>query len=308
MGPHPPLQFPRRRPVMAINRCRQACARTAGSFSLVILGLVVYLTKSAAQEAPIGPPHDSGQSITAAFEGWFPNPDGTFSILFGYFNRNGKQELDIPIGPSNKIEPGGPDQGQPTHFLPGRGWGVFTITVPKDFGSTKLVWTIAANGVTTQVPASLSDLWQVSPFHDATGNTPPWIGFDDAGPFANGPRGQSTSLTAHAGHPVQLTVWVADDANVVPGAAHPNTPPVTLTWSKFRGPGTVTFGNKQPLIEPAEFAAPPKTAFRGKAITTATFGEPGEYILEIVANDWSGEGGHGFQCCWSNAQVKISVK
>jgi len=27
-----------------------------------------------------------------------------------------------------------------------------------------------------------------------------------------------------------------------------------------------------------------------------------------VANDWSGDGGRGFQCCWSNAQVKVSVK
>ena len=83
------------------------------------------------------PPHDSGQSVTPAFEGWFANADGTFSILYGYFNRNMKQELDIPIGPDNKIEPSGPDQGQPTHFLTRRQWGVFTVTVPKDFGSNK---------------------------------------------------------------------------------------------------------------------------------------------------------------------------
>ena len=81
------------------------------------------------------PPHDSGQSVTPAFEGWFANADGTYSILFGYFNRNMKQELDIPIGPDNKIEPAGPDQGQPTHFMTRRQWGVFTVTVPKDFGS-----------------------------------------------------------------------------------------------------------------------------------------------------------------------------
>ena len=42
------------------------------------------------------------------------------------------QELDIPIGPNNRIEPGGPDMGQPTHFLPGRQWGMFTVPVPKD--------------------------------------------------------------------------------------------------------------------------------------------------------------------------------
>src|SRR5215467_1403921 len=106
-----------------------------------------------AQQTPLEPHHDSGQSVTAAFEGWFPNQDGTFSILFGYLNRNAKQELDIPVGPANRIEPDGPDQGQPTHFLPGRNWGVFTITVPKDFGSRKITWSITANGITTQVPA-----------------------------------------------------------------------------------------------------------------------------------------------------------
>src|SRR5215469_4455232 len=50
---------------------------------------------------PLEPLHESGQSVTGAYEGWFKNPDGTFSILFGYFNRNLKEEPDIPIGPNN---------------------------------------------------------------------------------------------------------------------------------------------------------------------------------------------------------------
>src|SRR5690242_12305359 len=98
-------------------------------------------TGARSQNLPLEPFHNSGQSVTAAFEGWFQNPDGTFSILIGYYNRNQQQELDIPIGPENRIEPGGPDRGQPTHFLPGRQWGVFTITVPKDFGDQQLTWT-----------------------------------------------------------------------------------------------------------------------------------------------------------------------
>ncbi len=60
--------------------------------------------------------------------------------------------------------------------------------------------------------------------------------------------------------------------------------------------------------EAAEFAAPPGTVFHGKAVTTATFTEPGEYVLHVLANDWSGEGGRGFQCCWSNAEVVVTVK
>jgi hypothetical protein len=260
-----------------------------------------------AQQLITGPPHDSGQSVTAAFEGWFSNPDGSFSLLFGYFNRNLKQELDIPIGAGNRIDPGGPDQGQPTHFLPRRQWGVFTVTVPKDFGSGQLTWTLTANGVTTVVPGSLNALWELSPFHDATGNTPPFLAFDAAGPFVQGPRGQSTSLQTGLTNPLELRLWVADDARLVPGAMRPKTPEVSITWSKFRGLGSVTFANDKPDVEPADFAAPPNTAFQGKAVTTATFSEPGEYVLHVTANDWSGEGGRGFQCCWSNAQVKVTV-
>src|SRR5689334_24388221 len=166
------------------------------------------------------PPHDSGQSVTPAFEGWFANPDGTYSILYGYFNRNMKEELDIPIGPENRIEPGGPDQGQPTHFLTRRQWGVFTVTVPKDFGTKKLTWTLTANGMTTVVPASLDLLWEINPFKDATANTPPFIGFAATGPFVQGPRGQSISVTSTVGSPFPLTVWVADDANVIRSEEH----------------------------------------------------------------------------------------
>ena len=50
------------------------------------------------KQVPVEPPHDSGQSVTGAFEGWFPNPDESFSLLFGYLNRNFKQEPDILIG------------------------------------------------------------------------------------------------------------------------------------------------------------------------------------------------------------------
>src|SRR5206468_5318616 len=88
------------------------------------------------------PARESGQSITGAFEGWFKNPDGSFSLLLGYYNRNQKQEIDIPIGPDNRIEPGGPDRGQPTHFLTGRQWGLFVVRVPADFGDNKITWTL----------------------------------------------------------------------------------------------------------------------------------------------------------------------
>jgi hypothetical protein len=261
-----------------------------------------------AQQLPFEPAHDSGQSITGAFEGWFPNADGSFSILLGYYNRNQKQEFDIAPGPENRIEPGGPDQGQPTHFLPGRQWGIFTIRVPKDFGDKKLTWTLTANGKTTTIPMSLNTLWEVEPFREASGNQPPFIGFSETGPWKQGPVGQSKSITTTLPEPADLTIWLADDANTPLAGARPRIPAVTVAWSKFRGPGQVTFANVRPAVEKADFLAPPSTKFTGKAHTTATFSEAGEYILRVVANDWSGDGGRGFQCCWSNAQMKVLVK
>jgi hypothetical protein len=258
-------------------------------------------------QLPLEPLHDSGQGVTPAYEGWFQNTDGSFSILFGYYNRNQKQDLDIPIGPNNRIDPGGPDRGQPTHFLPGRQWGLFTITVAKDFGKNKLTWTLIVNGQTTVIPASLDTLWELAPFKDATDNTPPVVSFE-GGASVQGPRPITASLTAMVANPLALKVAVSDDAKVVPGMQKPKSPPVTLTWSKFRGPGSVAFDNARPAVEKADDAAAGDAAFSGKATTLATFSEPGEYMLYLAANDWSGPGGRGFQCCWTNALVKVSVK
>ncbi len=79
---------------------------------------------------------------------------------------------------------------------------------------------------------------------------------------------------------------------------------MTVRWSKYRGPGNVVFEKERPPVDGAET----KSGFSGKATTTATFDQPGDYILHIVANDYSGEGGGGFQCCWTTAQLRISVR
>ncbi len=263
-----------------------------------------------ARPLPAEPTHDTGQSVTGAFEGWFKNSDGSFSLLFGYFNRNQKQELDIPAGTDNRFDPGLPDRGQPTHFLTGRQWGVFTVTVPADFGTQKLTWTITANHLSTTIPAKIDPLWEISPFSDAAmGNTPPVIRFSQGGASlqgpAEGPKLFSAALSAKVGTPLTLAAWVADDAKLGPGQKPPPSPPVTLTWSKYRGPGEVTFSDERPRVE--KDSEPAGAAFSGEGSTTATFSEPGDYLLLVVANDWSGEGGRGFQCCWTPAHVKVSV-
>ena len=282
--------------------------KAAGLSSAVLLAGCV---SAFGQQLPLEPFHNAGQSITGALEGWFKNPDGSFSILLGYYNRNLKQEVDIPVGANNRIEPGGPDRGQPTHFMPGRMWGVFSIKVPKDFGTAKLTWSIVANGKTTTIPISLNSLWEVSPFIDAIDNTPPFLSFepfDKGGPTVQGPLELAASLGTTLPNPVTLTAWVADDVVLSPGRQLPKTAPVSVTWSKYRGPGDVKFANNKPAVEKIEGMMPPKTKFAGKATTTATFSEPGEYILYLSVNDVSGDGGAGFQCCWTTGHVKVSVK
>ncbi len=284
-------------------------ARRSAVLRLPIVILLASWALVWGQQLPMEPPHESGQSITGAFEGWFANPDGTYSLLLGYYNRNTKRELDIPIGPNNRIEPGGPDQGQPTHLLTGRQWGVFTVTVPRDFGAKKLTWTLVANGQPTVIPMSLNPLWEVSPFIEASGNTPPFISFEEGKLGVQGPRASSTTLTTTLPNPLALTVWVADDAKLPRSATQGlRAAPVTVSWAKFRGPGNVTFANNKPAVEKAASKVTPAPEFSGKATTTAAFSEPGEYVLRVVANDASGDGGRGFQCCWTNAQVKVSVK
>jgi hypothetical protein len=263
------------------------------------------------QSLPLEPAREAGNSVTGAFEGWFPNPDGTFSLLLGYYNRNRLQEVDIPIGPNNRIEPGGPDRGQPTHFLTGRGWGMFAVKVPADFGDNKITWTLVANGKSTAIPASLKPDYEVSPFFEAgTMNTPPVLGFEEQGASVQGPRGLMTERTAKVGSPLTLTVWVSDDAKYTSSTGlkpKAGTPPVTIRWIRYRGPAGVTFAKDRPEVEKID-RKDTKAAFSGKATTTATFSEPGEYMLHVTANDFSGEGGGGFQCCWSNGVVKVTVQ
>jgi hypothetical protein len=268
---------------------------------LIVPAILMVAFATAAQSPsplPLEPVHDAGQSVTGAFEGWFQNPDGSYSLLVGYMNRNSKQVLEVPIGPNNKIEPGPADQGQPTTFIPRRQWGVFTITVPKDFGDRKLTWTITANGRTTTIPMSLNPLWIVTPYKEAgVGNTPPVVKFEPAGAtFTGPPKGIAKTLGAKAAEPLDLTVWVSDDGVRPPEAAGRGGRGLAISWSKYRGPGSVNFGNARPSIDAA-----------GKASTTATFEKPGEYIVRGQINDATGEGGGGFQCCWTNIHVKVTV-
>jgi len=254
---------------------------------------------------PLDPPRERGASITPAYEGWYPNADGSFSMLIGYYNRNTKETLEIPVGPNNRVEPGPVDQGQPTHFETGRQWGVFVIKVPKDFGAKALTWTIVSNGDAQSVPFTLNKGYPISPFKElGMGNQPPVLAFSQGGAKMTGPPADvAASFTGSVNQPVAIRVWVEDpkapgETEAPPALFGPVAKVATVSFHKFRGPGHVTFDKARIPVDQ-----------QGAMVSTAaTFDAPGEYLLRVQANDESGEGGFGFQCCWTNTYVKVAVR
>jgi hypothetical protein len=283
----------------------------AGLACAALLGGVVTVAQqpqapSARAPLPLEPSKERGGSITPAYEGWYANADGSFSMLLGYYNRNSKEPIDIPVGPNNKIEPGPPDQGQPTHFETGRQWGVLVVKVPKDFGKKTVTWTITANGETQAIPFTLNNAYNIAPMKEiGMNNEPPKLTFTQGGPVFQGPPTTiATTLTGKVKTPVPVNVWVEDPkgrgqepAAGGRGGRGGAASVATVSLHQYRGPGTVTF-DKPRLPVPTQGA---------EVTANATFPTAGDYMLRVQANDESGEGGGGFQCCWTNAYVKVTI-
>ncbi len=288
----------------------KSVARFVGVIALA--GLAAHVLT--AQQMPIEPAKQFGTGVTGSFEGWFDNPDGSHTFLIGYLNRNRGKEVDIPIGPNNRIEPGGPDMGQPTHFLTGRQTGIFSITVPKEFtAQQRLTWTITVNGQTNSIPMKLNADYNIEPLKDAAvGNTPPVMRFVEGGPSVQGPIGtlaKAVARRASVAAPLSISVWVEDDALYTTGTNAPmrgNPSPVTVRWSQYRGTGAVTFDKPRPEMEKLQ-GGNQNELYKGKGTTSVKFGEPGEYVLHVIANDYTGDAGRGELCCWTNSMVKVTV-
>jgi len=280
---------------------------------LAVFG-VVALHASLAGQTPVPPnpnpginrTHFAGQGVSPVFEGWFRGPDDVLYFSFGYFNLNAREVISVPIGPDNKIEPGPPDQGQPTNFVLGRQTGVFAVRVPKDVEAkmkadkSTFTWTLTANGKTYAIPANMGNQFNINALLElASGNHPPQVGFSPDALTGVGPYGIRQERSAVVGQPLKLDVYITDDG-VVKTQEAPKPGVVVLTWYKFRGPGEVTFSDKNPK---ATGIAPGGKAV-GHAETTATFSAPGKYTLWLDTIDQSRR---DFQCCWTNAYVDVNV-
>jgi len=185
------------------------------------------------------------------------------------------------------------------------------VTVPKEFGQKeRITWSITVNGQTTSVPFWMNVDYQVRPFTDvAVGNKPPVIKFDPSGATIQGPIAlvaKAIARTATMAAGLTLPIWVSDDAKYSSGNNAPQRnppPPVILHWTKYRGPGEVTIEKSSAGFEKIEGPA----AFNGQSMLTAKFSAPGEYILHVTAEDYSGNGGGGEVCCWTTAMVRVTV-
>jgi hypothetical protein len=249
---------------------------------------------------------ESGQDIVPVYEGWIRNPDGSFDFVFGYFNRNYKEELAIPAGPNNDVEPGGPDRGQPTYFLPRRQSRLFRVRVPKDWGQKVLTWSVTANERTEKAYADLRAVEEINEqIMQSGGNSLP---FEPGNVNPNQPPSIAVDPVVAAGvsTPVKLTANVTDDGLPKPRAPRPIPRPtttdangrqiprqansggaqlndasggrgsggLTVRWLEYSGPAKVTFSPSGPI-----------PVANGVASTTAQFPAPGTYKLVATAND-----------------------
>ncbi len=242
-----------------------------------------------------------GSPVAPMFEGWYRNPDGTATVLVGFFNPNHDQTVDLPVGELNRFSPGPEDRGQPTHFPPGRAWGVLSLQVPGDFDGD-LTWTLTANQQPASIPVHLRPPYFIEPFRDAAnGNEPPSVRFAaDGEEFQGPPVGVSHTVTARVGEPMELRIWTSDhkppeEVHAIPGFPQPA---LTVRWHRHRGPADIEFADAfQTFADSAD----------QNPVTTATFSAPGEYWLRAELLDETGVGGGGFQCCWTSALVKVTV-
>lgn len=244
----------------------------------------------------------TGQDVAPAFDGWEANPDGTFDLVFGYFNRNWDETPHVPVGPDNRLEPGGPDQGQPTLFLPRRNRFVFRINVPADFGDDEIVWTLTVNGRTNRAYGSLNPGYITDPELQQfdVGD----FGHNNAEMRANqAPTVRVEGVlrrTVRAGEPLALAAAAADDG-VPPVHAAPlrlvgrhGAWGLRVAWFVYRGPADqVTFDPYQFKTYPDYRSnspwtpgwEPPPLPPDGRFPVSATFAEPGLFVVRVMAHD-----------------------
>ena len=196
-----------------------------------------------------------GDVVSPAYEGWWPNSDGTFKLFFGYMNTNWQQQFDIPVGPRNYFsvveaadlddleldgyDPAASDMGQPTHFYPRRNPFLFTIDVPANFGDKEVVWTLKTQGRVARAFGSLYPDYRIDAQVISTEVGGAFGSLDDRLRSNIAPvlevRGD-TYRAVRVGEPVSLSVY-ANDPDGFP--ARSNRPPPRTPEQIYRPPSSI---------------------------------------------------------------------
>jgi len=266
-------------------------------------------------QRPLAPLPPNGLRVAPFFDGWYQNPDGTVTLSFGYSNLNLTEVVEIPRGPDNFIAPAEFDGRQPTFFEPPgaraeepptrrqRNRGVFTVTVPAGFRDD-VVWTLVNQERTFSVPGNAQSSAYQLQWPMAMGSQPPLVRFSPDGPAGRGPTGiDAEPISASVDTPLPLTVWIHDDSvreeePLAVRRRRRDAAALNVTWFKHAGPGSVVFSpHTEPIAET-----------EGMATTTATFEQPGEYVIRVRADNFGRiDSSAGNQCCWTNGYVKVTV-
>jgi hypothetical protein len=254
----------------------------------------------------------TGETASPAFEGWWPNDDGTYKLFFGYMNSNWEEEFDIPIGSDA-------DQGQPTHFYPRRNPFLFTIDVPANFDSREMVWTLKTRGHTARAHGTLKADYRIDPQVISTevggafgsladslrSNIPPELRVEGEA-FRSVRVGQPLNLAVYANDPDNLPARSNRPVPTTPEQIYrpPSSlvsasgPGLRFSWTVYRGPAAAASFN------PAQFKtytdtrvyanspwSPPyiipEVPDNNRWESTVTFEQPGEYVLRGIASDGS---------------------
>ena len=194
-------------------------SRLNNQWSAVVVGVAAVLAVAAFHGRTTSAQsltYTKGQNIAPAYEGWEQDADGSRWFVFGYMNRNWVEEIDLKPGPDNSMMPGGPDLGQPTHFLPRRNRFVFRVAVPKAFTEKdELIWTLTAHGVTEKAWATLRQDYKLDSVVRASETGALGAGTSSPETRSNqAPTVQlegAKTLSARVAQPVALTVVVKDD-------------------------------------------------------------------------------------------------
>lgn len=294
-----------------------------------------------AQSLPLRPRQVGGYPLVPFMEGWFDNGDGTYTISYGYLDRN-PEPMYIPIGPDNTLDPANFNGMQPTRFETGHQRGIFTVTVSAEQARSDIWWRLTANGEQTEVPGRItSGTYELDTRPRPHGTVAPVIRFEPDGPATQNPHGMVWSRvpTVRVGELLPITVHVEDVSVRDPDDRRFREPlDISLSYFTHQAPGDVAI---EWVAHPDNPSAPPPPAGRaggagdgatagggtgrggaapradrqtiegpgGTSMVQARFPMAGEWVIRIQADQFSQapDSAAADQCCWTNAYIRVRV-